>query len=103
MVAYRQDLVAALVTSTDGPFRAKARRFVSGLSSDELRFIAEYLGACILESSDGSRCSRSELAGRIAQYAQARPRLADQDHKLILLLEYLYRTGNYELGWTARS
>ena len=95
MVAQRQDLVAAIVAFTDMPFRARARRFVSGLSKDELQFIAEYLGSCILESST-CRCSRAELAGRIAGYQPACRPVADLDHKLILLLEYLSRTGCQE-------
>jgi hypothetical protein len=82
MVAQRQDLVTALVACTDVPFRARARRFARGLSADELQFIAEYLGACILESS----ASACKLAARLPA--------ADRDHKMILLLEYLSRTGN---------
>src|SRR3954453_7214817 len=88
MVAQRQDLVAALVACTDGACRAKARRFVHGLSSDALRFIAEYLGACILESSAHCRCSRADLARRIADYQRSCRPMPDQDHTRILLLEY---------------
>jgi hypothetical protein len=93
MVAQRQVLVAALIACTDTGYRAKARRFVSGLSADELQYIAEYLGACILESSGRCRCSRAELAEGIAQYRRANVPVADEDHKMILLLEYLCRTG----------
>jgi hypothetical protein len=66
---------------------------LQGLSSDELQFIAEYLGSCILESSGAGSGSRAELALRVAQYQAARaPSLtADQDHKMILLLEFLCR------------
>jgi hypothetical protein len=86
MVAQRQDLVAALVACTDLPFRARARRFARGLSADELQFIAEYLGACILESSALGSWSPCQLASRLPA--------ADRDHKMILLLEYLCRTRN---------
>jgi hypothetical protein len=92
MVAQRQDLVSALVACTDTPFRGKARRFASGLSADELQFIAEYIGACILESSGPCRCTREELARQIAAFQHARRPAVDQDHKMILLLEYLCRT-----------
>jgi hypothetical protein len=85
MVAQRQDLVAALVACTDAPFRARARRFASGLSADELQFIAEYLGSCILESLNDCPCSPATLASRLPT--------RDRDHKMILLLEYLCRTG----------
>ena len=95
MVARRQDLVTALTACTENPFRTKARRFLIGLSADELQFIAEYLGSCILESST-CRCSRAELAGRVAGYQPACRAVADLDHKLILLLEYLSRTGCQE-------
>jgi len=95
MVARRQELAAALVASADSPCRANARRFVNGLSSDELQFIAGYLGACILESTQQSQRSRAELAARLAEFQQSHARTlgADQDHKMILLLEYLWRSG----------
>ena len=93
MVAQRQDLVAALVACAHTPLRARARRFVQGLSADELQFIAEYLGACILESAQRYCCTRAELARRIAEFQDSRESLADRDHKSILLLEFLCRTG----------
>jgi hypothetical protein len=91
MVAQRQDLVAALVACAEGPCRAKARRFVNGLSADEMQFIAEFLGSCILESTRSRRNSRAELAARICAFQQARRRAA-QDEKSIVLLEYLCRS-----------
>jgi len=95
MVARRLELAAALVACADSPCRAKARRFVNGLSSDELQFIAEYLGACILESARECRRSRAELAARVAEFQRSHSPAPgpDQDHKMILLLEYLWRSG----------
>jgi hypothetical protein len=94
MVAQRQDLVAALVACAEGPCRAQARRFVNGLSADEMQFIAEFLGSCILESTRSGRNSRAELAARICAFQQARRRAsaAAQDEKSIVLLEYLCRS-----------
>jgi hypothetical protein len=82
-----------------------------GLSSDELEFIAEFVGACILESacileldsSERCRRSRAELAQRIAEFQQARVARVqlqpeDQEHKMILLLEYLCRSGRHEVS-----
>ena len=68
MVARRQELATALIACAESPCRAKARRFLSGLSSDELQFIAEYLGACILESTRQCRRSREDLAARVAEF-----------------------------------
>jgi hypothetical protein len=70
-----------------------------GLSSDELQFIAEFHGACILESTEKGRYSRSELAERITEFQRGRLRCPpgyseDQDHKMIVLLEYLCRSGS---------
>ena len=48
----RSSLVAALVSCVDRPVKSRARRFLLGLSSDELQFIAGFLGCCILESSE---------------------------------------------------
>jgi hypothetical protein len=79
-----------------------------GLSSDELQFIAEFLGACILESTEKGRYSRSELAERIAQFQRGRRRCSpgcseDQDHKMILLLEYLCRRDSPRFSLALRA
>jgi hypothetical protein len=71
---------------------------VQGLSSDELQFIAAFLGAHVLEFSGETRLSRTGWAERIAQYQQACAACApcnseDREHKMILLLEYLCRSG----------
>ena len=93
----RDTLVAALVDCADRPRKLRARRFLSGLSADELQFIAEFFGACILESSDRCGQSRAELAAWIAEFPYTRAgcrsflRSADREHKTILLLEYLCR------------
>ncbi len=91
----RSVLISALVGCTDGSLKSRSRRFLQGLSSDELQFIAEYLGACILESAGTGSGSRAEVALRVAQFQAARaPDLAsDEDHKMILLLEFLSRSG----------
>jgi hypothetical protein len=88
--------VAALVSCADNPHKPQARRFVEGLSADELQFIAEFLGACVLDSSGKPCASRSQWAERITGYQQALDgyRSADREHKMILLLEYLCRTGD---------
>ena len=98
----RNILVAALVDCADGPRRLRARRFLLGLSADELQFIAEFCGACILESTDGCCQSRVELAAWIAQSQQTHSgsslRSADREHKTILLREYLCRSGVREFS-----
>ena len=99
MVAQRQYLVTALTACTENPFRAKARRFLVGLSADELQFIAEFLGTLILESAERCRCTRSELAARISDFQGTRPRHSSfDDHKMILLLEYLCRSGLQQIS-----
>lgn len=104
----RSTLVAALVACTESPVKTRARRFLVGLSSDELQFIADFLGACILESSERCCVSRSELAGRIVEFQQARLRCPacyseDRDHKMILLLEFLRRSGLQQFSLAARA
>ncbi|PWU02795.1 MAG: hypothetical protein C5B51_20205 [Terriglobia bacterium] len=91
-------LVAALSSCVDGPLQSKIQGFLTGLSCDELEFLAEFLGASILESSVPLPGSRAQLAERIAQFQRVRlcgctrpP--ADQDHKMILLLEFLCQSG----------
>ena len=92
----RSALVAALVSCADSPHKSQARRFVEGLSADELQFIAEFLGACVLDPAGQSCPSRAQWAERIARYQQASAGRGspDREHKMILLLEYLCRTGD---------
>ncbi len=86
----RSALVNALIACSDSSLKTKSRRFLQGLSSDELQFIAEYVGACILESGAPRQGFRSTAA------------TPDQDHKMILLREYL-RVGRtpWSAGWSA--
>jgi hypothetical protein len=91
----RTTLISAIAACAEHRFQKKARRFLLGLSTDELQYIAEFLGACVLESSGSAACSRRELADGIAQFEQVREPadcFGDQQHKMILLLEYLCRS-----------
>ena len=104
----RSVLVAALVECAESPAKNKARRFLTGLSSDELQFIAGFLGARILETTEKHRGSRAELAELIAEFQRSgvgRPQLRsdDQEHKMILLLEYMCRSGLQEYPAEARA
>jgi hypothetical protein len=63
-----------------------------GLSCDELQFIAEFYGACILEAP----ATYTALAERIAAFESGHGnalRMADLEHKSILLVEYLRSLG----------
>src|SRR5262249_44139435 len=84
--------------------RGMARKFLQGLSADELNYIAEFFGACILESSQPLGETRGQLAENVARFECCRRASADKiwnrppstslrdgDHKMILLLEYLSR------------
>lgn len=105
-VATKSDLVSALGAFVADPQRREANRFLRGLSTDELRYIAEFLGCCILESQTRSSCDRAQLAEGIKQFEAARycsrrrSTQADQEHKMILLLEYLCRTGLTQFSLT---
>ena len=92
----RNTLVAALVACSDRTVKARARRFLLGLSCDELQFIAEFLGSCILESSLQS----SQDISRAAEAVHAHQSLmalvsscSGQDDKILILREFLGRCG----------
>ena len=78
----RNTLVAALVACSDETVKTRARRFLLGLSCDELQFIAEFLGACILESSDDV----ARAADAVHAYQS---RMARDDDKIPILREFL--------------
>jgi len=92
----RTALISAIAACAEQRFQRKAHKFLLGLSTDELQYIAEFLGACVLESLGRSALSRRDLADGIAQFEQVRHGrtglLADREHKMILLLEYLCRS-----------
>ncbi len=91
----RASLVRALSAVAVTERRKKTRRFLEGLSTSELRYIASYLGACLLESALYSdQVSRRQIASDIAQYECRRCGSGcgfsgDVEHQMILLLEYL--------------
>lgn len=106
VVAKKSALVRALSACVDDLHRRDIKRFLQGLATDELQYLAEFLGSCILESGGRCRCSRTQLAEAIKQFDRSRRSslaggrstvgsLQDQDyeHKMILLLEYLCRSG----------
>jgi hypothetical protein len=93
--------VTALSDCVEQRRRRLAKRFLQGLSADELQYIAEFLGSCILESSSQPVASRGQVAEGITHFERCRhgrrpvtrDPVEDQDHKMILLLEYLCRCG----------
>ena len=102
--AKKSTLVRALSLCVDDSQKREIKRFLLGLATDELQYIAEFLGSCILESGWRWQGNRSQLAEAIKQFDRSRPEpgcrcaagaLRDQDHehKMILLLEYLCRSG----------
>ncbi|MGB9456276.1 MAG: hypothetical protein WCB12_09550 [Bryobacteraceae bacterium] len=92
----RSTLVSSLAACADPSRRFGARRFLAGLSTDEMRFIAEFLGAAVLEAGPQCGCSRAELGERIAEFqisrTHARRSGPDLEHKMIVLLEFLCRS-----------
>ena len=109
------ELVRALCSCVGDQKRGIARRFLQGLSSDELQYIAEFLGSRILESDCRTSPSRRQLAEDVTRFERSRHAAAqrkggsrasgsaqDEDHKMILLLEYLSRCAAGQPSW-ARS
>ena len=91
----RAALISAITACAEERLRKKAQWFLQGLSSDELEYIAEYLGACVLELCGQEACSRRQAADGIAHFDRWRSgsdgSLSDHEHKMIVLLEYLCR------------
>ncbi len=88
----RSTIEAALTACAENSVKDGVRRFLTGLSSDELNFIADFLGACIVESGE-LEFNRVHVTVRLAQFQANRVRHSDQEHKMLVLLEYLCRSG----------
>ena len=85
-------LVRSLCSMVSDQQRRKARQFLLGLSTDELQYIAEFLGSCILESEQPYRWTRLQLTQQIQRLDRGQNRsVSDRQHKMILLLEFLCR------------
>jgi len=82
-------LISAITDCTEPRAQRQARRFLLGLSTDELQYIAEFLGSCVIECASPTE-ERIERfgCGRSAQMYNR----GDQQHKMIVLLEYLRRS-----------
>ncbi len=88
----RSTIEAALTACAEDSLKGRVRRFLTGLSSDELYFIADFLGACIVESGE-LEFKKVHVTVRLAQFQANRVRRSDQEHKMLVLLEYLCRSG----------
>ena len=94
----RRTLVNALVLYVERPCKSRTRRFLLGLTSGELQFIAEYLGCCILETVENCAASRDQLARSVNA-----PASEDREHKTILLREFLTLSGIGQLDPRPRA
>jgi hypothetical protein len=103
----RRALIVALASCAESTSRSKTCRFLTGLSCDELQFLAEFLGALILEGDSHRPNSRVKLAERVAEFQNARcghqAAPEDQDHKMILLLEFLCLSGLQQAAVAVRA
>src|SRR5207247_5399841 len=61
-------LVRSLCTMVSEKKRRKARQFLLGLSTDELQYLAEFLGSCILESEHPYQWTRDQLNQGIQRF-----------------------------------
>ena len=72
--------------------KSRSRRFLQGLSSDELQFIAEYLAPDPGIGADGPvRAHEFAYARGYSSRPAGRCPSPDEEHKMILLLEFLWR------------
>lgn len=93
MTHARTTLVNALCLGAGEPQRRKVRQFLLGLSVDELQYVAEFFGSCILEDKQPSTWTHAQRSECIQRFALLRrQRFEDRDHKMVLLLEYLARS-----------
>jgi hypothetical protein len=83
----------ALLTCIDVPHQQTARRFLSGLSRDELEYIADFVGTCVIERRLWLGCNRNQVAMWIRDFALTHPTEANEDDKTLLLFEFLSRCG----------
>ena len=85
-------------------YRRKARAFLQGLSSDELNYIIEFMGTCILEADQPGLWPRTRLAEAIEQFDRYRRGTpSDRAHKMVLLFEFVCRSTPVPVPVAARA
>ena len=103
LVREQSNLVDAISSMFTAGREQAARRFLEGLSTDELRYIAAYLGTRVVDPGlPPPSQDRNQIAQSIERYEDAKkgpePKTADRDsccsraqvaHQMIVLLEYL--------------
>lgn len=89
----RNSLVAALSQCAQDSVRARARRFLLGLSADELQFIAEFLGTCILAAAEDTPCAGESVQLREFTATGGGKQRMDREDKMIVLREFLHHSG----------
>jgi hypothetical protein len=87
-IARRMALEKALADYVPPDREALSRAFLSGLSVDELLFLAEFLGSCILISSAIRMDTWDAIGHEARAFRRSREQREDADHKLILLSEF---------------
>ena len=87
--ADRTALVQALSGMADSSRQGAAQRFLEGLSSDELQYIAEFLGASCLDPDLKPGKTRDLAARCVERFQEMSTPGACSNHKMILLLEFL--------------
>ncbi|MEX2302264.1 MAG: hypothetical protein WD733_15090 [Bryobacterales bacterium] len=120
----RGTLVQALSSMAVLARRDLMRRFLEGLSTDELQYIAEYLGCRMLDPQiEALHSDRDGLAVDVERFQFSRPGYpaasartmggtqvvvrsgADVVHKMIILLEYLSMSelGKRPVAWSEQG
>lgn len=84
-------LVNALADLTQGLRKPRAKTFLEGLSSDELRYIADFFGASILDPDLSCGATRDAAAACVERFERMHNQAATPIccHRMILLLEFL--------------
>lgn len=87
--ADRTALVQALSGIAERSRQGAAQRFLEGLSSDELRYIADFFGASCLDPDLKPGQTRDLAARCIERFQRMSGSSPCASHKMILLLEFL--------------
>jgi len=102
----RTALISGIVTCVEESRRKRARTFLQGLSTDELEYISEFLGACMLESAPAATLSRRQLAESITDFdrnCRACAGRSGRQHNMVVLLECLCRCQMTQLPCVPRQ
>lgn len=93
----KADWIAIVTDAAPAAAKARVQSLLRGLSSDELQYLASFLGTCTLENFDPFIAPHYRLSLAVQRFDAQRPikgQTLDRQHKMFVALELFRRAAS---------